>query len=111
MLAVADYDAVLAAALDAAERSVALDPDDEYAQWNLGNVLIALRQHERGIAALERAVEINPNYSDAWGSLGTALIYAGQPREGIAKNEIALRSDPLREPRHHRCDGNRQLQP
>jgi adenylate cyclase len=95
MLTAADYDATLSKALEAAERSIQLDSRDEYAHWNLGNVLVALRQHDRAIAALERAIEINPNYSAAWGSLGTALCYAGRSSEGIAKNEIAIRSDPL----------------
>ncbi|MCI0429828.1 MAG: adenylate/guanylate cyclase domain-containing protein, partial [Rhodospirillales bacterium] len=95
MLAAADYDETLAKALETAERSVQLDNNDEYAHWNLGNVLVALRHHDRAIAALERAIEINPNYAMAWGSLGTALCYAGRPSEGITKNEIAIRSDPL----------------
>jgi tetratricopeptide (TPR) repeat protein len=95
MLAATDYDATLSKALEAAERSIQLDNRDEYAHWNLGNVLVALRHHDRAIAALERAIEINPNYAMAWGSLGTALCYAGRPSEGIAKNEIAIRSDPL----------------
>jgi tetratricopeptide (TPR) repeat protein len=95
MLAVADYDATLLKALEAAERSIQLDNRDEYAHWNLGNVLVALRRHDRGIAALERSIEINPNYSAGRGSLGTALCYAGRPAEGIANNETAIRSDPL----------------
>ena len=95
MLAAADYDATLSKALETAERSIQLDSGDEYAHWNLGNVLVALRRHDRGIAELERAVEINPNYSTAWGSLGTMLCYVGRPSEGITKNEVAIRSDPL----------------
>ncbi len=95
MLAAADYDATLSKALETAERSIQLDNSDEYAHWNLGNVLVALRHHDRGIAELERAIEINPNYSTAWGSLGTMLCFAGRPAEGIINNEIAIRSDPL----------------
>jgi adenylate cyclase len=95
MLAAANYDATLSKALKTAERSIQLDNSDEYAQWNLGNVLVALRHHDRAIAALERAIEINPNCSVGWGSLGTALCYAGHPSEGITNNEIAIRSDPL----------------
>lgn len=93
--AAVDYDETMSRALDAAERSVELDNWDEYAHWNLGNVLVALGQHDRAIAELERAVEINPNYSTGRGSLGTALIYAGRFPEGILANEIAIRSDPL----------------
>ncbi len=95
MLTAADYDAALAEALELAERSVSLDGNDEYVHWNLGNVLVALRRHDRGIRALERAVEINPNYSTAQGSLGTVLCYVGRATEGIEKNQIAIRSDPL----------------
>ncbi len=95
MLSAADYDATLSEALDAAERSVRLDKNDECAHWNFGNVLVALRQHDRAIAAFERALELNPNHSVAHGSLGTALCYAGRPAEGILKNKIAIRSDPL----------------
>ncbi len=95
MLTAADYEAALAEALELAERSVALDGNDEYAHWNLGNVLVALRRHDQGIRALERAVEINPNYSTARGSLGTVLCYVGRAAEGIEKNQIAIRSDPL----------------
>jgi adenylate cyclase len=95
MLTASDYDATLVQALESAERSVALDRNDEYAHWNLGNVLVALRRYDRGISALERAIEINPNYSTASGSLGTSLCYAGRAAEGVALNEIAIRSDPL----------------
>jgi adenylate cyclase len=95
MLAASDYDAAMSEALETAERSIQLDSRDEYAHWNLGNVLVALRQHDRAIAALERATEINPNYSTAVGSLGTALSYGGRPSEGIVNNEVAIRSDPL----------------
>lgn len=95
MLAVADYSATLSEALASAERSVRLDNGDEYAHWNLGNVLMALRHHDRAIAELERATEINPNYSTAWGSLGNSLCFSGHPLQGITNNEIAIRSDPL----------------
>ena len=95
MLAAVDYGAALLMALETAERSIQLDSSDEYAHWNLGNVLVALRHHDRAIAELERAIEINPNYSTAWGSLGNTLCYAGRPSEGIVNNEIAIRSDPL----------------
>ncbi|HSF94009.1 MAG TPA: adenylate/guanylate cyclase domain-containing protein [Thermohalobaculum sp.] len=95
MLTASDYDATLVKALESAERSVALDRNDEYAHWNLGNVLVALRRYDRGISALQRAIEINPNYSTASGSLGTSLCYAGRAAEGIELNEIAIRSDPL----------------
>jgi adenylate cyclase len=95
MLTAADYDATLSKALETVERAIQLDNNDEYAHWNLGNVLVSLRHNDRGIAGFERAIEINPNYSTAWGSLGTSLCYAGRPAEGVANNEIALRSDPL----------------
>jgi len=95
MLTADDYGAVLAEALDVAERAVAIDRNDEYAHWNLGNVLVSLRRYERGRAALERAVEINPNFSTAVGSLGTTLCYVGRPEEGIELNLLAIRSDPL----------------
>jgi tetratricopeptide (TPR) repeat protein len=95
MLVVADHDATLASALEAAQRSVQFDHDDEYGLWILGIVLLALRQHDRAIAALERAIEINPNYATACGSLGTALCYVGRAAEGNVRNEIAIRSDPL----------------
>jgi adenylate cyclase len=95
MLMAEDYDATMARALETAERSVHLDGNDEYAHWNLGNVLMALGRHDRAIAELERALEINPNCSMAIGSLGTGLCYVGRPAEGIVKNEIAMRSDPL----------------
>jgi len=95
MLLAADPDATISDALKSAERAVALDSNDEYAHWNLGNVLVKLRHYDRGVAALERAIEINPNYSTACGSLGTALCYTGRATEGIDRNEIAIRSDPL----------------
>jgi adenylate cyclase len=95
MLTEVDYGATLSKALETVERAIQLDNNDEYAHWNLDNVLVSLRHRDRGIAGFERAVEINPNYSTAWGSLGTSLCYAGRPAEGVANNEIALRSNPL----------------
>ena len=94
ILAASDYEGTLSDALEAAERSVHLDPNDEFAHWNLGNILVTRRHHDRGIAALERSLEINPNFAVGNGSLGTALCYAGRPTEGIARNELALRADP-----------------
>ena len=95
MLTAADHEAALSEGLRCAERAVGLDSNDEYAHWNLGNVLVSLRHYDRGIAALERALEINPNYSTACGSLGTTLCYTGRPADGIDRNAIAIRSDPL----------------
>jgi adenylate cyclase len=89
-----DYDVAIKRALFHAERSVALDDNDEHAHWCLGGVYWAMDRLEAAIAEYERALEINPNWSIGLSDLGEALCYAGRPEEGLPNIESAMRLNP-----------------
>ena len=80
-----------ALALEMAEQSVRLDPDDPFAHWTLGRVLSRLGRSasSRGRATeeLERAIELDPNYADAYAFLSLIYVGAGQTEE--ARKAIA----------------------
>jgi tetratricopeptide (TPR) repeat protein len=89
-----DYEPAMKSAQIYAERSIALDDNDEHAHWSLGGIYMALGQLEAAIAEYERTLEINPNWSLGWSDLGETQCYAGQAEEGLAKIEAAMRMNP-----------------
>jgi adenylate cyclase len=78
-----------------AREAVRLDPQDEYAVWVYGSILLELfNRPTEGVAHLQHALRINPNFSLAYGTLGSAYVYMGRPDEGIEQIEIAIRLNP-----------------
>lgn len=90
-LLVGDYDAALAAA----ERAVALDPDDPDALSARASARAAsARDLEGALADLQRALEAAPADSDLWGDLGLLQDERGAEREAEAAYLRAIALDP-----------------
>jgi tetratricopeptide (TPR) repeat protein len=60
------------------EEAVAAEPDNPWAQRNLGGCLLALKEVDRAIACLLRATQLNPKDQQAYFGLGEAYRVAGQ---------------------------------
>lgn len=90
-LLVGDYDAALAAA----ERAVALDPDDPDALSARASARAAsARDLEGALADLQRALKAAPADSDLWGDLGLLQDERGAEREAEAAYLRAIALDP-----------------
>ena len=81
-------------ALAAAQKAVALDPNDALAHAVLGDVLIYAGKPEKGAAELAAALRINPNQADAWAFLGQLKAFEGSAVEGIEHLSKALQLNP-----------------
>src|SRR5262245_19530487 len=79
----------------AAEKAVALAPDDALAQAMLGFILMWAREHDASFEALRKAVSLNPSEAGAHRWLAAALSFAGLNRESIEVWERADRLDPF----------------
>jgi TolB-like protein/DNA-binding winged helix-turn-helix (wHTH) protein/Flp pilus assembly protein TadD len=79
----------------AAEKAVALAPDDALAQAVLGFILMWAREHDASFEALHKAVSLNPSEAGAHRWLAAALYFAGLNRESIEVGERADRLDPF----------------
>ena len=81
-------------AVAAAERAVALDPNDAGCRWVLGHVLGYERRFAESDEAFALALQLDPNDADAWAIIGPVSVYRGDPAAGIAHIEKALRLNP-----------------
>lgn len=89
-----DLEADRRALVDAASRSVSLEPHDAYAHYAMS---MAHMMDLRPAAAVEeamRAVELSPNFALAQNALGWAQIFAGNPADAIDPVDLALRLSP-----------------
>ena len=82
-------------AAEAAQKAIALDRGDAWANMVLGSVLLFSKRHEDAIALLERATTLNPNMAYGHGTLGMALAYSGETAAAIESIRKALRLSPL----------------
>ncbi|MBA4100316.1 MAG: hypothetical protein C0484_26525 [Rhodospirillum sp.] len=87
-------EALLEAALEHAERSVALDPEDYQCQEALGWVLLHCKHFELSEQHYRRVIELNPNSPAELAAMGSACSFQGRPDEGIQWFELARRIDP-----------------
>ena len=87
-------EALLEAALEHAERSVALDPEDYQCQEALGWVLLHCKHFELSEQHYRRVIELNPNSPAELAAMGSACSFQGRPDEGIQWFELARRVDP-----------------
>lgn len=81
--------------LDAAQRSLALDPAQPEPYLAMGNVAAAISlRKDTGAALLRRAIDLRPSSATAHQWLGTTLVEMGRLEEGIASLARAAELDP-----------------
>ncbi|MGE0192573.1 MAG: tetratricopeptide repeat protein [Planctomycetota bacterium] len=89
-------------ALDAYDRSLALDPGSAVAANNSGAMLLKLGRVEEALARFEDALRMDPGYADARNNRGAALERMGRTVEAVGEYRQALSNDP----RHARARSN-----
>jgi TolB-like protein len=87
-------DKLRALAEEYAERAIAMDDGDAYAQHMVGTAWLTLGQLDRAKQHLELAIRLNPHYPSSIINLGCTLGFMGQYREGMAMIETAFRLEP-----------------
>jgi len=87
-------DALLEAALEHAEKAVAIDPEDYECREALGWILLHCKQFELSEQHYRRVIELNPNSPAELAAMGSACSFLGRPDEGIQWFELARRIDP-----------------
>ena len=71
------------AAIAAWKKALEVNPDDPFANNNLGLHLMAKGQLDDAIPRFVKAVDLKPNYADAQNNLGVALLQKGRVDEAI----------------------------
>jgi TolB-like protein/class 3 adenylate cyclase len=82
-------------ALEAVQRSVALDPDNAGAHAILGDILVFDDRAGDGAVEMAKALQLDPNNADAWAFLGCHSAYAGDTKAGIEQLQHAFRLNPF----------------
>lgn len=87
----------------AANASLKLDAEQDYAHGVLALVAMLERDAERAMSESEKALAINPNSAMAHAVRGSALTASGRPLEAITYIERAMRIEPVAHqyPLHH----------
>ena len=78
-----------------AEKAMALDPAEPYAQFIAGGILLYTRRVDEAIETVRRAVELDPNFAVGYVALTQHCHFAGRNREALAYAEKATVLDPL----------------
>lgn len=86
--------AMLALALEHAEKAVAIDPLDYECYETLGWMLLHCRQYDLSERHYRRAIELNPNSPAELAAMGAACSFLGRPEESIRWFELAKKIDP-----------------
>jgi tetratricopeptide (TPR) repeat protein len=94
-----DHEQTAAAAMTAAEASLALGDDDPWAHTALGYACSFGGDRPRAIAAFERAIELNPSLALAHQGL-SGMLSAEHPDEAVRVMEKGIRLSP-RDPQMH----------
>ncbi|HUE81096.1 MAG TPA: tetratricopeptide repeat protein [Pyrinomonadaceae bacterium] len=81
-------------AADALMQAVALNPNSFDAQFYLGRVQYALKDHEGAVRSLTAAVKLNASHSEARFFLGTVLEAAGQSEAAFSVYTELIKKDP-----------------
>jgi len=68
--------------------------DNDVAENDFGNVLLAQGRNDEALAHYREAVRINPHYADALANYGHMLFTTGQADAGIAESAEAVRLYP-----------------
>jgi adenylate cyclase len=89
-----DLDEARASAFEAAQRAVALDGNDAWAQTVLGMVYIFMRRLDDAFIACRQALDLNPSLAFAEGSLAICYAFQGEYDEAVAHADRAERLSP-----------------
>ena len=81
-------------ALEAAQKAVALEPDDYSVHWDLAYVTLNLGHFEESLSNYERAMLLNPNDADLLCEMAAMLTRIGDPERGIQQIKRAMRINP-----------------
>ena len=88
------FEAVEARALEFANRSISLNPNDYRGHWALGGIYSYQKKHAQSLAAIDRAIQINPNDADmlAWSS--GVYVHSGKLETALSSCQRAIRLNP-----------------
>jgi len=78
----------------AAQKAVALDPNDAGARWVNAVVLADQHRWDEAEAEFADALKLDPNSADAWAMLSELMVLSGRTTEAVADIEKALRLNP-----------------
>ncbi len=82
------------AALDNADRALALNPENDIALTSKGWSLIDLGRAEEAVSILQRATQVNPNNEYAWYNLAWAQYLSGNALASAESTRRALDINP-----------------
>lgn len=88
-----DRDAEMARAREAAERALALDPDEGWAHFALGKMLAVGYEGRRH--HFEQAIAANPSDARSMGNLAYMLMFLGEQEEAVRVAGRGVAIDPL----------------
>ncbi len=66
------------------EKLIKLEPDNEFAYYNLALVCLARRQTNEAVDFLNKAIEFNPTFAEAFFNRGIVDLHIGNEKSGIA---------------------------
>jgi TolB-like protein len=90
-----DPDKSLASASAAANRALALDPENVEALAALGSVATAQFDYEKAISYFDQAISLNPSFATAHQWYASLLLNKGEPEEALTRVRQAWNLDPL----------------
>jgi len=76
------------------QQTIALEPNNVVARYNLGTTLLQRREPVAAARQLEDAISIRPDYVPSYNNLAKAYYLAGLPELAVAGYQEALRRDP-----------------
>jgi adenylate cyclase len=87
--------ACVSAAMESAEKALALDEDDSWILGIYGQGLIARRRDEESEIYQQRALALNPNDAEVVALYSPTLVYLGRWQEGLEWIDKARRLNPF----------------
>jgi TolB-like protein len=84
----------LDAAIELAQKAVAMDPSLPSAYRLLSECHSWKRQYAQSIGEIETAIALDPNDAENYAELSTVLVWMDRPEEAIAQMEKAMRLNP-----------------
>jgi adenylate cyclase len=89
-----DRETAFAKVAEAANRSVACDPQEPWGHLAQGFVAMAKRSNADAVSAFSRAINTSPNFAYAHGLLGSAHSAGGRPEQAIECIDRGVRLSP-----------------